>query len=160
MPKLNKFFADKTFSRIRKTSQLNFQRSILTPFSPRSSWGCRKSDFPVRVHLWSESTEAAKKHKCQAKATKGGHLKFKLKFFRCSQFVKRFLKRIEKHKKNKKNVYFLKLCMDIYEDYLKTLDFPMYKKYTKCFLPLAIMFYSNILTSYKLSFYDFFNLFI
>jgi len=58
--------------------------------------------------------------------------------------VKRFIKNIEHHKKNKKNVYFLKLCMDMYEDYLKTLDFPMYKKYTKQFLPLAIKFYSNI----------------
>ena len=45
---------------------------------------------------------------------------------------------------NKKNVYFLKLCLDVYEDYFKSLDFPLYKKYTKCFLGIAIKFYSKL----------------
>jgi hypothetical protein len=60
------------------------------------------------------------------------------------KYIERFVKKIDVNGKNKKNVYFLKLCLDVYEDYFKNLDFPLYKNYTKCFLGIAIKFYSKI----------------
>ena len=62
------------------------------------------------------------------------------------------LKKIEKFAKdgivnsdkNKKNLYFLKLCLDIYEHYYKTFDIPLMKNYKDKFLKTAIKFYSQI----------------
>jgi hypothetical protein len=59
-------------------------------------------------------------------------------------FIERFLKKFESTGKKKKNVYFLKLCLDIHEDYLKTFDFPLYKKYSKNFLKVVNKFYSKL----------------
>lgn len=60
------------------------------------------------------------------------------------KYIERFLKKYETNRKNKKNVYFLKICLDIYEDYFKTLDFPMFKKYTRNFLEVAMKFYAKL----------------
>ncbi len=62
------------------------------------------------------------------------------------------LYRINKYAKNgetdcdliRKNIYFLKLCLDIYENYFKTFDLPLMKNYKEKFLKTAIKFYKSI----------------
>lgn len=69
-------------------------------------------------------------------------------FVTCLPTLKYISKYIKKGKmeveKNKKNIYFIKICLDIYEDYLKTFDYPLFKKYKNPFLIVAITFYSKL----------------
>jgi hypothetical protein len=56
--------------------------------------------------------------------------------------------------KNKQNIYFLKLCLDLYEDYFKTFDYPLLKNYKKIFLSTAIKFYSKITEEHYKTIFD------
>jgi hypothetical protein len=46
--------------------------------------------------------------------------------------------------KFKKDIFFLKLCLDIYQDFYKTFDFPCYKTYRDKFLKTALEFYKKV----------------
>jgi hypothetical protein len=64
------------------------------------------------------------------------------------KFIRKFiLKKTFDSEKNKRNIYFVKLCLDIYEDYLKNFDFPLFRKYKNSFLDTAILFYSKLTNS-------------
>lgn len=61
------------------------------------------------------------------------------------KYIQKFTKKVNfSCEKQKKNIFFLKLCLDIYENYYKTLDFPLFRKYKSNFLPTAIKFYSKL----------------
>jgi hypothetical protein len=46
--------------------------------------------------------------------------------------------------KFKKDVFFLKLCLDIYQDYYITFDHPCYRIYKSKFLTTVLEFYENL----------------
>jgi hypothetical protein len=62
------------------------------------------------------------------------------------------LHKIDKYCKNgksssedvKRNLFFIKLCLDLYEIYYKKFDLPLLKNYKGKFLKVAINFYSNL----------------
>jgi hypothetical protein len=64
------------------------------------------------------------------------------------KFIHKFIqKKTFDSEKNKRNIYFIKLCLDIYEDYYKNFDFPLFRKYKNSFLATAILFYSKLSNS-------------
>lgn len=46
--------------------------------------------------------------------------------------------------KNQKNVFFLKLCLDIYENFYKNFDYPLFKKFKNKFLKIVLKFYTTL----------------
>jgi hypothetical protein len=61
------------------------------------------------------------------------------------RYISNFVKKGNLSKiKFKKDIFFLKLCLDIYGDYYLTFDYPCYKVYKTKFLKTAIEFYENM----------------
>jgi hypothetical protein len=59
--------------------------------------------------------------------------------------LKKFIEKINLNtSKHRNNIYFIKICFDIYENFLKKYDFPFFKKYKGEFLDIAIQFYSKL----------------
>jgi hypothetical protein len=70
------------------------------------------------------------------------------KFLKCIpklHYILKFLQKISSFQEpQRKNLYFIKLCLDIHETHLKTFDLPLLRNYKKQFLPVAIKFYTQI----------------
>jgi hypothetical protein len=59
-------------------------------------------------------------------------------------FIKNFITKSKPSRtKFKKDIFFIKISLDIYQDYYKTFDSPCFKMYKK-FLKIAIDFYENL----------------
>jgi hypothetical protein len=75
-------------------------------------------------------------------------------FKKTKQFIKSMpsLKSISKYmekksisqERHKKNIFFMKLCLDIYENYYKTFDCPLFDKYKNKFISTALKFYLKL----------------
>jgi hypothetical protein len=61
------------------------------------------------------------------------------------KFIEKFIKKGNLTKlKFKKDIFFLKLCLDIYQNYYATFDFPCYRTYKNKILKAIIYFYENL----------------
>jgi hypothetical protein len=69
-------------------------------------------------------------------------------FIKCLPSLKQIAKFIKKEnfqlEKNQKNIYFIKVCLDIYEDFYKTFDYPLFKKFKNIFLKVVFKFYAKL----------------
>lgn len=72
-------------------------------------------------------------------------------FISCLPTLKKLKSFISKNNlnsiKNFNNIFFIKMCLDIQENYLKAFDYPLFQKYKTLFLDVALIFFKKLNSS-------------